>query len=85
MSGKDADRDAEVPGQRAAQGDGEPVPELPGVGLPEHRADVVVGVGVERRADPRVVGVVAVAAAARDDPARRGGAAGVDRAERRAR
>ena len=33
-----AGRDAEPDGEVAAQGDGEAVPELPGVGLPEHRA-----------------------------------------------
>jgi hypothetical protein len=69
--------------RRAAQGDGEAVPELPGVGLPEHRAGVVVAVRVERATDARVVGVVALPAAAPDHEAADGDAAGVDRAERR--
>jgi hypothetical protein len=50
-------------GEQAAQADGEPVPELAGVGLPEDRALVVVGLGVDRGAETGVVGVVPLAAA----------------------
>jgi hypothetical protein len=49
---------AEMRRQSAAQRDDEAVPELSGVGLPEHRADVVVAVGVDRRPAAGVVGVV---------------------------
>ncbi len=68
-------------GQRAAKRDGEPCPQRPGVGLPEHRPLVVVGIRVERSADPGVVGLVSIPAAARDDVPADGQRAGVHRAE----
>jgi hypothetical protein len=62
---------AEQRGEASAQGAGEAVPELAGVGLPEDGAGVVVGLGVERGPGPRVVGVVVFPAGAGDDePAR---------------
>ena len=44
------------------------MPQDAGVGLPQHRAGVVVGVRVERSADPRVVLVVAFPARAPQRP-----------------
>ena len=58
-----AGADAEGGGQGAAQVGGEPRPQHPGVGLPEHRAVVVVAVWIEGGTDPRVVAVVALPAA----------------------
>lgn len=60
-----ARRHAEEAGQRPPEGDHEAVPELPGVRLPQDRADVVVGVRVGRCAEPGVVGMVVAVAAAR--------------------
>src|SRR5690606_5225380 len=46
-------------GEVAAQVGGEAAPQLSGVGVPQHVADVVVGVGVERLADALVVAAMA--------------------------
>jgi hypothetical protein len=78
-----ADRDAERGGEGAAQGGGEPSPQGAGVGLPQHRAGVVVGVGVAGGADAGVVDVVALPAPAGDDEAAGADLAGVHRPERR--
>ncbi len=64
-------------GDLAAEVDGEAPPQSPGVGVPEHRGFVVVGVGVERCSEGGIVGGVGGAASA-------GGSAGgavVDGAE----
>ena len=38
-------------GKGAAQGGGEPRPQRAGLGLPQHRTDVVVAVGIDGRAE----------------------------------
>ena len=59
-----AGTDTQTGGQGAAQVGGEPRPQRARVGLPQHRADVVVGLRVKSGADPWVVAVVAVPAGA---------------------
>lgn len=51
-----AHRHPERGGQRTPQGGGEPGPQQTGVGLPEHRPDVIVGRRVAGSADPRAPG-----------------------------
>jgi hypothetical protein len=78
-----ADTDSKGGGEGTAKVRGEPSPQHPGVGLPQHRPDVVVGVGVQRRADTGVVAVVALSAGARAHEPARGDSARMHRAERR--
>jgi len=75
-------RNPEPDGEGTAQGNGEAVPEAPGVRLPQHGAGVVVGVRVERGAERRVVLAVMRPAAARDHSAAGRDASGVHRPER---
>ena len=56
------DREAGPVGEVALQGDGEPAPQLGGVPLPDHMGGVVVAVGAQRLAEPRVVVAVALGA-----------------------
>ena len=66
----------------AAQGDREAVPQLARMGLPEHRAGVVVGTGVDGTTDAGIVAVVPLSAArAGPDLAGRGDRAVVNRTE----
>src|SRR5690606_1101948 len=67
-----ADGDPGGAGDLAAQGDGESVPELAGVRLPQHVANVVVALGVDGLAEQRVSVVVVPAATARHFPAAAG-------------
>jgi hypothetical protein len=46
---------ARAGGDLAPQVDGESLPELPGVVVPQHRPGVVVALRIERRAERRVI------------------------------
>ena len=98
MLGQAADPDAGRGGELPAGGEGEPVPQPSGVGLPEHSAGVVVAVTAERLTEVRVsspdgCGTQAsgrrgrsrrrCAGAGTATPVRRADASGVDRAEAR--
>jgi hypothetical protein len=68
-------------GEFPAEPDGEAVPQVPGMALPQDGPAVVVGVRVDRRPHASVRAVVVFAAATWDGFAAAGGAPAVDRAE----
>jgi hypothetical protein len=81
LVGELADLDPGPSSELPAQPHREALPEDPGVRLPQHRARVVVGVGVQRGADAGVGVVVVLPALARTRPATAGGPLPVDGSE----
>jgi hypothetical protein len=81
LVGELADLDPGPSSELPAQPHREALPENPGVRLPQHGAEVVVGVGVEGGADAGVGVVVVLPAAAGNPPATAGGALPVDGSE----